>query len=715
MSLETEGLSAKTQDSVPSATAETTKPLGEDPVSVASTENTDSDVRTNNPNSDTSKDKTKDYKVSPSETETGVSDSGRGSASVSPTLSAESLLETDTVSETINLGDRLHEVSHEVVQSSQTTASVISTSSETPSIVISVPSMSSSMSSISSSSILPSALTTSAPEEIVTTNPIPDEDLDVYETVPLTYSYGDVRAGQPSTVKIEPTSSTRRMVITTPVYHRANPNRMGILDGEVENDEDHFLSLRAPLNSGGPLNQARSSDADATKPLEKTSRRDDSGPDISDILSGLLNVVGEGLSIATNYVQENNKKKLQEKVSSSEIFDEDEKKPSNSQEENDYISNLLKKNNTRINNRGPPLLSNIPFEAIPLEILSQQRPGARPGVAIPQRPFQTRLPPGISGPPPTLTSPSKGPPFKNGVPLPEQLIPGPTKPGPTPGTGDADTTTSEEAETAPVLPSQIPTRPDFTPNFDTVPASTAGSGVGRPNQLRPKLPPAKPTSGTKPPLKPVSTDPFIDLLLNEIKEGRITTAPSAPKTKKPSPPSSEQPPVELEPSFAPPLLVTPPSTPRNRPRPPNRRPWPGGRPPRPKGTPSPVKKYPEWKYQNKPPSSLPTPPLNTLDNNKPFVFPSSTSRYRGPQGAIVTGVAIPADNDVFDLTVTAQQNYGGTRKTKNKFRGELNHDNDLSNGQTDFLVSSWHLTIWLQFCDQALANLQPIISHHHYF
>ena len=715
MSLETEGLSAKTQDSVPSATAETTKPLGEDPVSVVSTENTDSDVRTNNPNSDTSKDKTKDYKVSPSETETGVSDSGRGSASVSPTLSAESLLETDTVSETINLGDRLHEVSHEVVQSSQTTASVISTSSETPSIVISVPSMSSSMSSISSSSILPSALTTSAPEEIVTTNPIPDEDLDVYETIPLTYSYGDVRAGQPSTVKIEPTSSTRRMVITTPVYHRANPNRMGILDGEVENDEDHFLSLRAPLNSGGPLNQARSSDADATKPLEKNSRRDDSGPDISDILSGLLNVVGEGLSIATNYVQENNKKKLQEKVSSSEIFDEDEKKPSNSQEENDYISNLLKKNNTRINNRGPPLLSNIPFEAIPLEILSQQRPGARPGVAIPQRPFQTRLPPGISGPPPTLTSPSKGAPFKNGVPLPEQLIPGPTKPGPTPSTGDTDTTTSEEAETGPVLPSQIPTRPDFIPNFDSRPASTAGSGVGRPNQLRPKLPPAKPTSGTKPPLKPVSTDPFIDLLLNEIKEGRITTAPTAPKTKKPSPPSSEQPPVELEPSFAPPLLVTPPSTPRNRPRPPNRRPWPGGRPPRPKGTPSPVKKYPEWKYQNKPPSSFPTPPLNTLDNNKPFVFPSSTSRYRGPQGAIVTGVAIPADNDVFDLTVTAQQNYGGTRKTKNKFRGELNHDNDLSNGQTDFLVSSWHLTIWLQFCDQALANLQPIISHHHYF
>ena len=677
-------------------------------MSVSSTENTDSDVQTNNVhNSDKSKDNTKDYKVSPSETETGVSDSSV-LASVSPTLSAESLLETDSVSETINLGQRLHEVSEGVVQSSKTTASGVSSSSATPSIVISVPSMSSSESSMSSSSSLPSALTTSAPAEIVTTTPLEDDDLDVYETVPVTYSYGDIRNGQPSTVKIEPTSSTRRMVITTPVYHRANPNRMGILDGEVEHDEDHFLSLRAPLSDGGPLNQARSSDADAAINLEKTNRRGDSGPDISDILSGLLNVVGEGLSIATNYVQENNKKKLQEKISSSEVFDEDEKKPTNTQEEEYAVGDLLKKNNTRINNRGPPLLSNIPFEAIPLEILSQQRPGARPGVAIPQRPFQTRLPPGISGPPP-LTSPSKGPPFKNGIPLPEQLVPGPTKPGPTPDI--PDTTLQEEKEEAvPGLPSQIPTRPDYTPNFDSRPVVTTGSGVGRPNKLGPKLPPAKPTSKTKtttkriqPPLKPVSTDPFIDLLLNEIKEGRITTAPTS--SKKPSSPSSEPPPVELEPSFAPPLLVTPPSTPRNRPRPPNRRPWPGGRPPRPKGTPGPLKKYPEWKYQNKPASAFPTPPLNT---KKPLVFPSSTvTRYRGPQGAIVTGVAIPAENDVFDLTVTAQQNYGGARKTKNKFRGELSRDNNLSNGRTDFLVSSWHL----QYCDQALATLQPILSH----
>ena len=93
------------------------------------------------------------------------------------------------------------------------------------------------------------------------------------------------------------------MEMTTPVYHRANPNRVGLLDGEVEDDQDHFLSHKAPQIVGGPLkNQGRSS----TDGLEKNNRRAEPGPDISDILSGLLNVVGEGLSIATNYVQENN-------------------------------------------------------------------------------------------------------------------------------------------------------------------------------------------------------------------------------------------------------------------------------------------------------------------------------------------------------------------------------------------------------------------------
>ena len=37
---------------------------------------------------------------------------------------------------------------------------------------------------------------------------------------------------------------------------------------------------------------------------------------------------------------------------------------------------------------------------------------------------------------------------------------------------------------------------------------------------------------------------------------------------------------------------------------------------------------------------------------------------------IVTGVAIPAENDVIDLTVTAQQGFGGRRPPKKKYTGE---------------------------------------------
>ena len=46
---------------------------------------------------------------------------------------------------------------------------------------------------------------------------------------------------------------------------------------------------------------------------------------------------------------------------------------------------------SRINNRGPPRFTEIPFEAIPLEVLSSQTPGQKPIVQIQQRPFQTRV------------------------------------------------------------------------------------------------------------------------------------------------------------------------------------------------------------------------------------------------------------------------------------------------------------------------------------
>merc|ERR1719245_1942044 len=61
-------------------------------------------------------------------------------------------------------------------------------------------------------------------------------------------------------------------------------------------------------------------------------------------------------------------------------------------------------------------------------------------------------------------------------------------------------------------------------------------------------------------------------------------------------------------------------------------------------------------------------PLRT--SQRPFVFPTASTSLRGGEPIIVTGVAIPAENDVIDLTVTAQQGFGARRpKPKKKYSG----------------------------------------------
>lgn len=148
----------------------------------------------------------------------------------------------------------------------------------------------------------------------------------------------------------------------------------------------------------------------------KKNRQSESGalPGMNDILTGLLNVVGEGLTIATNFVKEENERK---KEAASKSVKEKEASLLAAQLELASVSAvpaLLKPG--RINNRGPPRLSEIPFEAIPLEILNSQLPGQNP-VQIQQRPFQTRIKI-------TKTKLPPGPPFATGIPLPEVLIPG---------------------------------------------------------------------------------------------------------------------------------------------------------------------------------------------------------------------------------------------------------------------------------------------------
>jgi hypothetical protein len=96
---------------------------------------------------------------------------------------------------------------------------------------------------------------------------------------------------------------------------------------------DHFLAFEASQGSEsfpssvGPYknpagnengNGSRTTSADngnenaiATGDVRKKSdRRADNGlPDVNEIINGLLNVVGEGLTIATNYVKEEHKRK----------------------------------------------------------------------------------------------------------------------------------------------------------------------------------------------------------------------------------------------------------------------------------------------------------------------------------------------------------------------------------------------------------------------
>ena len=310
------------------------------------------------------------------------------SSSVSATLSTESLLEE---------GGQHHQ--HITLTSTSAkeadpslTSSSIGSSSQPP--VISASSSQQMSSSLVATPSLPRhrMTTTQAAELMITTTELNDEELNPWQEVAQTNMHltdYDFRAKYPMTdYTIEASKPIVKMERTEPSYDKENPNRVGLADGEIDPDLDHFLSHEAPLKSGGPLNTTWRSKADneaqnrmdvvGNDELRKSDRRAEPGPDINDILSGLLNVVGEGLHFATNYVKENNKKKLQEKLDA-ELAEEESK-------------NVVPEkgvNRTRVNNRGPPLgdLKDKTFEAVPLRPPPGVKPGAKP-VAIPQRPFR---------------------------------------------------------------------------------------------------------------------------------------------------------------------------------------------------------------------------------------------------------------------------------------------------------------------------------------
>ena len=309
------------------------------------------------------------------------------SSSVSATLSTESLLEE---------GGQHHQPitltsTKEADDHPSLTSSSIGSSSQPP--VISASSSQQMSSSLVATPSLPRhrMTTTQAAELMITTTELNDEELNPWQEVAQTNMHltdYDFRAKYPMTdFTIEASKPIVKMERTEPSYDKENPNRVGLADGEIDPDLDHFLSHEAPLKSGGPLNTTGRSKADEAQnrmdvvgndELRKSDRRAEPGPDINDILSGLLNVVGEGLHFATNYVKENNKKKLQEKLDA-ELAEEESK-------------NVVPEkgvNRTRVNNRGPPLgdLKDKTFEAVPLRPPPGVKPGAKP-VAIPQRPFR---------------------------------------------------------------------------------------------------------------------------------------------------------------------------------------------------------------------------------------------------------------------------------------------------------------------------------------
>merc|ERR1712051_949882 len=88
-------------------------------------------------------------------------------------------------------------------------------------------------------------------------------------------------------------------------------------------------------------------------------------PGVNDILTGLLNAVGEGLSFATNYVKEENERK-RVSVSASKSSARDKESSRIAAIEQMSISAVPALLPGRVNNRGPPRFTEIPFEAIPL-------------------------------------------------------------------------------------------------------------------------------------------------------------------------------------------------------------------------------------------------------------------------------------------------------------------------------------------------------------
>ena len=333
---------------------------------------------------------------------------------------------------------------------------------------------------------------------------------------------------------------------------------------------------------------------DKTNNDKKTRQSDEAPqlPGVNDLLNGLLNVVGEGLTFATNFVKEENERK---KEAASKLAQKE--KELLLQSSISAVPALLP---GRVNNRGPPRFTEIPFEAIPLEILNSQRPGQKP-VQIPQRPFHTRI---------KITK-TKLPPFASGIPLPEVLIPGFEMPT-TPSTTSSTTTATEEPEK----------------QENEVKRNATENRVRFPLNSTPKPPPKIDLVKLKNEYNKEGNDVDLKLLQPSKTIDETTTIYATASNILPKWPPRRRPiPGKIEVTRRPPprplnnQIRTPPLRPQ--------RPYP--RPPR-------------------PPQQPQSPEPEVLFSGQAFDLQPS----RQP---------LPSRPDIFDLTVSAQQNFGGSKSS----------------------------------------------------
>ena len=472
---------------------------------------------------------------------------------------------------------------------------------------------------------------------------------------------GGGKATKPSLPKVEMTTQTLTInpsdlpTFTTQaghfLGHRAPPSIIIVGPAksqdnyqttEDDNEDDQTRPSEDPNSppSNLGIGNVPSAELPVSNLLDKGARRADALPDMNDILSGLLNVVGEGLNIATNYVKEEANRKDGDSL------------------DNELAPSMLLPFRTRINNRGPPRFTEIPFEAIPLEVLKTPRPGEQPAVQIQQRPFKTRI---------KVTRTRQRPklPIATGIPLPELLIPLEE------GQKLEDFHLQEEFEKLankfkPTPPTQI--GPVLFPAVIPNPPRVGGEEQKEDNEGQVDIlehtyfPTRDEDEETTTPVLHISNDGVIPELLSP---GISTTESQVP--------TQQRPPLQRPPTFGP-QTRPPRPPPKRRPRPPSARPPPKltskatttstttsttettNRRTTPSPATAPTRTTPT-------PARLPprpTPPLEeatTPEKLRPgIVIDPLQDPITGRP--IIGGGGVGGKPDIFDVTVTALQNFG---------------------------------------------------------